>query len=266
MIGSGAQAERAGWGLHIASMAGTFLFDLLCIGIIMLFLHGGGILGIMSEDKEEEKETEVSFIAARLVKLGTPPEDGKSLPHRKVPALATGPKGSIPVSTELNPPENEPPSDEKALPFAVDDPKLREIFDTARAFAEIQDNPMVEGHPDGVPEGEVTDPALAKAGDLYATRLYKLFKGLWVVPSLITDKERQGLVVKVKIEIGADLKISSFKLVKKSGNGQFDASVVEIFKKFEAEGTRLPEPPDEIAEKLFDGGLVIRFHGKDYAG
>jgi hypothetical protein len=263
MTGSGVQAER-GLGLHVASIAGTFLFDLLFVGIIMLFIHGGGILGIMSE--EEEEETEVSFIVARLVKLGTPPEDTKSLPHRKVPALATGPRDNVPVSTELNPPENEPPSDEKALPFAVDDPKLREIFDTARAFAEVQDNPMVEGHPDGVPEGEVTDPALAKAGDLYATKLYKLFKGMWVVPSLITDKERQGLVVKVKLNIGFDLKITSFKLVKKSGNGQFDASVVEIFKKFEAEGTRLPEPPEEIAEKLFEGGLVIRFHGKDYAG
>jgi len=263
MIDSRAQAARPGWGLHAASVAGTIIFDLVFVGIIMLFIHGGGILGLVSD--EEEEETEVSFIVARLVKLGTPPEDTDSLPHRKVPALATGPKDKIPVSTELNPPENEPPSEEKALPFAVDDPKLREIFDTARAFAEIQDNPTVEGHPDGVPEGEVTDPALAKAGDLYATKLYKMFKNLWVVPSLITEKERQGLVVKVKIEIGTDLKISDYKLVKKSGNGQFDASVVEIFRKLEAEGRKLPEPPDEIAEKLFEGGLVIRFHGKDYA-
>lgn len=250
----------------MASMAGTVVFDLLFVGMIIFFIHGGGIRWLSADRKEEESEKEVKFIVARLVKLGTPPEDSKAMPHRKVPALATGPKDQIPVSSELYPPDVQPPDEEKALPFAVEDPKLRKIFDTARAFAEITDNLMVEGHPDGVPEGEVTDPSLVKAGDLYATKLYRIFKNMWVVPSLIPAGERIALIVKVKLVIGPDLKIHDYKFVKKSGNGQFDSSVIEIFKKFEAENKRLPEPPDEIASKLFEGGLVIRFHGKDYEG
>ncbi len=251
--------------LHLASVFGTVFFDFVALCAIVLFLHGGKVLGLSDDSRQEEEEKELEFIVARLVKLGTLPEE-TAMPQRKVPALATGPRDKIPVSTELDPPPVQPSSEDKALPFAKEDPKLRKIFDTARAFAQITDNPMVEGLPDGVPEGEVTDPALIKAGDLYATKLYRIFKGLWVVPSLITDKERSGLVVKVKLTIGPDLKIHDYNLVKRSGNSQFDGSVVEIFKKFEADDKRLPEPPDEIAGKLFEGGLVIRFHGKDYSG
>ena len=265
MVRQGIDSGHGGAALHLVSVGGTFLFDLLFVGAILAILRGGALLGLIAEEEPAE-EKEVSFIAARLVKLGTPPEDSKALPHRKVPALATGPKDTVPLSTEMNPPDNPPPEGKAALPFAVEDPKLREIFDTARAFAEVTDNPVVEGMPDGVPEGEVTDPALAKAGDLYATKLYKIFKNLWVVPSLISEKERMTLVAKVKLVIGADLKIHDATIVKKSGNGQFDGSVMEIFKKFEAENMRLPEPPDEIAGKLFEGGLVIRFHGKDFQG
>jgi hypothetical protein len=258
-----ARDDRYAWMLHLASVAGTIVFDLAAAGVILVLVHSGKILGLGADQGEEKEEKEVQFVVATLVKLGTP-ADPSAPPHRKVPALATGPKGKIPVSTELNPPEVQPADQETAPSFAVDDPKLRKIFDTARAFAEISDHPMVEGLPDGVPEGEVTDPALVKAGDMYATKLYRIFKNLWVVPSLISQKEREGLVVKVRVVISPGLKISDYKIVKKSGNSQFDGSVVEIFKKFDAEGKTLPEPPDEIASKLFEGGLVIRFHGKDY--
>lgn len=248
---------------HLAGLMGTILFDLIsAIVAVVVWQAGSSVKSIREKDALEGKS--MKFVVARLVKLGKPPEDSTALPHKKVPALPTGPKDKIPVSRKWNPLDVKGHQREELPPFAVEDKKLRKVFDTARAFARITDNPAVEGFPDGVPEGEVTDRSLAAEGDVYATKLYRIFKNLWVVPSLLSDKEIEGLTVKVRITIGIDLKIHDYKIVRSSGNSQFDASVIEIFKKFERSGMRLPEPPDEVAAKLFEGGLVIRFHGRDY--
>jgi len=250
--------------IHLLSLFFTVFLNIIALGTLF-FISKTGLAGESGKGKEDNfgKKEPIQFIPATLVKLGTPPDPDGVL-HRKVPALATGPKDKIPVSTELNVPKKNYPEDEKAPMFAVEDSKIRKVFEKARAFAEITDNPAIEGLPDGVPEGEVTDPSLVKAGNIYATKLYRIFKEMWVVPSYMSQKEIESLMVKVRVIISPDLKISDYKLVKKSGNSGFDASVIEIFKKFETEGRSLPEPPDEIASKLFEGGLEIRFYGKDF--
>jgi len=204
----------------------------------------------------------INFIAARLVRQGKPP-DPKKLPDRIVPALPTAPPKTIPLDqNEAKAPPPQKPKEE-AQPDAVKDDKLRKVFNRARAFGEVTDNNVEEGSPDGVPEGEVTDPNEAALGDLYATRLYRLFKDRWVVPTLIAEKELDKMSCQVVIQLDADLSIHKFQIFKSSGNQLFDDSVLNAIQRVRDEVRKLPEPPSEIAPILFSAGMVLRFHGKD---
>ncbi len=204
------------------------------------------------------------FVEARLLKLGEIKDDTK-LPDRVVPPKATAPEEVLPLDTNENKPEPPKKAEEKKeiQPDAVPDDKLREVFEKARAFAEIQDDFVPEGHPDGVPDGDVTDPALASMGATYGRRIMRLIQERWVVPTLISDTERNKLKVKIILKFDPEMTIIDFKILKKSGNKLFDDSVSNAIEQLQKDVKHLPEPPDEIAPNIYGGGLAVNLYGAD---
>jgi hypothetical protein len=203
------------------------------------------------------------YIEARLLKWGEVKDDTK-LPDRIVPALPTAPEEVLPLDTNENKPEpevvEETPEPQRD---AVTDDKLREVFDKARAFAEIQDDYIPEGHPDGVPDGDVTDPALASLGATYGHRIKRIFLERWIVPTLLGEDLLAKLKVKVNIQVGADMTIGEVEFLKESGNAMFDDSVQNAIDRVTKEERTLPPPPEAIASRIFGGGINLTFHGKE---
>lgn len=200
------------------------------------------------------------YIEARILKLGEEKDDSK-LPDREVPAMPTAPDEVLPLDTDENRAEPEEKEKPERQRDAVSDDKLREVFDRARAFAEIQDDYVPEGHPDGVPDGDVTDPALASMGATYGRRVVREIGVRY--PTLLDEGTLKGLRAKVHIRVGADMRVIDFAFKKKSGNQLFDDAIQNSIDRLIAERRPLPDPPEAIAGAIFGGGIVITFHGRD---
>jgi len=219
-------------------------------------------LSFIDNTEKTSKLQPVSFIPARLLKLGRPPQEKKQMPDRQVPALQTAPPDSIAVSTEMNPPEQK--TEQKERPAsAIEDEIWRQAQARARAYAEIQDKINEEGSPDGVEYGTETDPAKVTAGNLYATYLYKIFRERWTIPTLIDENSQKSLKCQVFIKINPSLRITDSIITKSSGNRLFDDSVLASIQKVDAEVQHLRQPPEIIKEYIFQYGIQMNFYGND---
>jgi hypothetical protein len=206
----------------------------------------------------------LEYVEARLLKLGEI-KDPDALPDRIVPALPTAPEEVIPLDRDAHKPEpaEKKPKKPKKQADAVTDDKLRQVFDRARAFAEIQDDYIPEGHPDGVPDGDVTDPALASMGQTYGRRITRLIQERLVVPTLISEAQKSKLSAKILLRFDIDMTISKFEFVRRSGNKLFDDAIQTAIDRVRLEVRNLPAPPEVIAPTVFGGGIAIRINGRD---
>ncbi|MCP4674570.1 MAG: TonB C-terminal domain-containing protein [Deltaproteobacteria bacterium] len=219
----------------------------------------------LSDDEEEGTMEPFEYVEARLLKWGEI-KDKEALPDRIVPALPTAPEEVLALDRNENKPEPDPKKKvkkPKRQAGAVTDDKLRQVFDKARAFAEIQDDYIPEGHPDGVPDGDVTDPALASMGATYGRRITRLIQERLIVPTLISEGQKRKLKAKILLKFDIDMTIASFKFLKKSGNAMFDDAIQNAVDRVRLEVRNLPTPPEAIAPKVFGGGIAIKIHGKD---
>jgi hypothetical protein len=245
----------------VALAAGVLSVAALCGFLLALpkIASAGGILDSKTDAKTEPFE----YIEARLLKWGEI-KDKDALPDRIVPALPTAPEDVIALDRNENKPTpEETEKKEKRQAGAVVDDKLRNVFDKARAFAEVQDDYIPEGHPDGVPDGDITDPALASIGATYGHRIKRIFLERWIVPTLLSEKALEKLKVKVNIRVDIDMVIVSVVFLTKSGNEIFDDSVRNAIDKVRVEVRSLPAPPEAIASNIFGGGLNLTFNGSE---
>lgn len=208
--------------------------------------------------------TPVSIMPARLLKLGEQPEEGK-LPDRIVPALPTAPNDGVPVAQKLDPPPPAEPQKTKRPLNPVEDDKLRDIFSRIRAFGEVTDHSTNQGHPMGVPGGDVSDPALAQAGSLWARQVIRVLKAYVTFPTIIPEPELKRLRCKVEVKVGRDLIPQEVKLARKgtSRNAFYDQAVLDGFEQMRVKRVKLPRPPQELEEALYGQGLKITFYGRD---
>ncbi len=246
----------------IAVVGGAMGVIMLC-GVLLALPVIATARGL-SGDEEEGTEVPFEYVEARLLKWGEI-KDKEALPDRIVPALPTAPDEVLALDRNENKPEPEQKKVKKPKrqAAAVSDDKLRQVFDKARAFAEIQDDYIPEGHPDGVPDGDVTDPALASLGATYGHRIKRLFLERWVVPTLLSEVQLKKLKAKVNIRVDIDMVIVTVKFLRKSGNGMFDDSVKNAIDKVRVEVRKLPSPPEVIASNIFGGGINLTFNGKE---
>jgi hypothetical protein len=230
----------------------------LAVGVLLLPLLAAAV----EEPAPKGAAQPFEYIEARLLKQGEIKDDTK-LPDRIVPALPTAPEEILPLDADENKAAVDDPKKIEKQPDAVTDDKLREVFDKARAFAEIQDDYVPEGAPDGVPDGDVTDPALASIGNTYAHKLMRVFADRLVYPTLLSDDELKRLKAKVHFRVDVDMVITDVEFIGKSGNAMFDDAVQNAIDKVRAEVRNLPSPPEAIAPIVFGGGINLTFNGAD---
>ena len=212
---------------------------------------------------EDQNDAPFEYIEARLLKFGEI-KDKEAMPDRIVPALPTAPEEVLAVDRNEQKPEPEKKRQkEKRQRQAVVDDKLRRVFDKARAFAEIQDDYVREGHPDGVPDGDVTDPALASMGSTYGHRIKSIINERLTIPNLIAEDQLKKLKVKILLKFDIDMTIVQFKFLNRSGNRLFDDSIQNAIDRVRAEVKKLPTPPEAIAGVVFGRGIAITLHGAD---
>ena len=210
--------------------------------------------GLMKEKQEPFEER--TIVEARFVKLGKE-LDPRKLPNREVPRLTTAPPDQVAVSK--NPQDHLIPDAGKPPPNATPD-AVRRLGDRAQIFAEIAEQYDREGRPEGLEDGTEKQ---ARAGDLWAAQVYKMFRQGWIVPTTISDDERRGLVTDVDLRIGDDLRIRDYRVRKPSGNALFDQSVVNRIEELKREGVALPDPPEDMAAVYKGKALGLRFRGRD---
>jgi hypothetical protein len=215
------------------------------------------------EDDYNTDDKPFEYIEARLLKFGEI-KDKEAMPDRIVPALPTAPEEVL--ALDKNEQKTKPKKKakrEKRQRTAVADDKLRKVFEKARAFAEIQDDYVPEGHPDGVPDGDVTDPALASMGSTYGYRIKSIINERRTIPNLISTDQLKKLRVRILLKFDIDMSIIEFKFLRRSGNRLFDDSIQNAIDRVRAEVRQLPSPPEAIAGVVFGKGIAITLHGAE---
>jgi len=103
-----------------------------------------------------------------------------------------------------------------------------------------------EGDKKGVPNGDVTDPALALKANMYARQISVMIKRNWNIPSIISADELKKLKTEIYFRITYSGEVYDVKIRTSSGNHVYDSSVIEAVKKT----GRLPLPDDKNLKKL----------------
>ena len=188
-------------------------------------------------------------IIAKLVALGRP-RDVHLLPRKEAPAPAAAPAPA---------PASKPATDLRPSAPAKRAPTRSELMERALARAAGKATPETREQPDPERAGSATGSpqgtaATAEEGDAYFTAVHDAILENYVVPSVISERERLYLAASVVAFIGADGRILKHEFQKKSGNGFFDQALELAIQK-----TRLPAPPPDLARSLRDSGVVLNF-------
>jgi len=185
-------------------------------------------------------------IIAHMVALGKP-RDPHLLPRKDLapPAAAASPM-TVPVpSSKPSPaPRKREPTRQELMQRAL-------ARATGRAEPREEPDPERAGSAKGAPEGTA---ATAEEGDAYFTAVHDAILENYVVPSVISERERLYLSASVLAWIGPGGQILKHEFQKKSGNAFFDQALELAIQR-----TKLPPPPAEIAKSLRDTGVVLNF-------
>jgi hypothetical protein len=195
-------------------------------------------------------------IQARVLQLGVE-LDPRQLPNRRVPILRTDvpePAPSKRAPTEQPPPRERP----ERQPDSVSD-LMQRLSQEAQTFAEREERRVQEGDPEGIEGGERE----ASEGDVYAGRLASFFRRGWQVPTTIDRDSLRGLTTRVTVFIGDDLRVMRFRVVRSSGNPDFDLGVEQQLQRLVDGQAVIPPPPEETASNYLGREVGFQFNGRD---
>jgi hypothetical protein len=187
-------------------------------------------------------------IIAHLVALGRP-RDPRLLPRKESPPPSAASR-PIPVPSTAATPSAAPHKPE---------PSRSELMERALARARGKADPETREPPDpervGSASGSVEGTAAtAEEGDAYFTAVHDAILEHYVVPSVISERERLYLAASVLAWIGPDGRILRHEFQKKSDNAFFDQALELAIQK-----TQLPPPPANLARSLRDNGVLLNF-------
>jgi outer membrane biosynthesis protein TonB len=182
-------------------------------------------------------------VIAHLVALGKP-RDPRLLPRKEsAPPVAAAP-ASVP---------EKPGSSKMAAPpqkLTRQELMERALAGAARRTRDEKPDPERAGEETGSVEGTA---ATAEEGEKYFGEVEDAIHQNYVVPSVISERERMYLSATVVIYIARDGSIVKHVMTKPSGNSFIDQALVLALQR-----TRLPPPPPELA-KLVREGVEINF-------
>jgi TonB family protein len=194
-------------------------------------------------------------IIARMVALGKP-RDQRLLPRKENPFPTAGASKVAPPAPAVassSPPPGKAPS--RPAPRA---PTRAEMM--ARALAGVRaDAPSQAREPDperaGASDGSaIGTAATAEAGEKYFGEVHDIIQQNYVVPSVISERERMALGATIVVWIAADGRLLRHRMEKPSGNAFFDRALETAIAR-----SKLPPPPPELARELALGGVGINF-------
>jgi hypothetical protein len=225
---------------------------LVLVGIVAtVALHGGvaGFVWLTRSGAEAAKPPGPgTFVDAQLVRFGKP-RDLSFLPHKEGVVKSAKPEG-IKVA-----------KDEKALPRLdkEEPPDKKDPLKNTRAefFKNLKDDDRPEAMSEG--EGSLTGSRAGTAteakGDPYILELIDKIGSAWTVPTTIKDSELANLSVDACLTIGESGALTSYKIIKTSGNSQFDSSLEAALSTIKT----LPPPPDRFRAAAARGRLCPTF-------
>jgi hypothetical protein len=184
-------------------------------------------------------------VIAHLVALGKP-RDPRLMPRKEseAPAAAAAP-ASVPQQTGA--PSKSVPSRQLTRQELME----RALAGAARRTRDEKPDPERAGQETGSPGGTA---ASAEEGEKYFGEVEDRIHANYVVPSVISERERLYLSATVVIYIARDGSIVKHVMTKPSGNTFIDQALVLALQR-----TRLPAPPAELAKLVRDEGLEINF-------
>jgi TonB family protein len=194
-------------------------------------------------------------IIARMVVLGKP-RDQRLLPRKEDPFPTTGASKvapPAPVVASSAPPPGKAPSRPAPRP-----PTRAELM--ARALAGVRaDAPSQAREPDperaGATDGSaIGTAATAEAGEKYFGEVHDIIQQNYVVPSVISERERMTLSATIVVWIARDGRLIRHRMESPSGNAFFDRALESAIAL-----SKLPPPPPELARDLAVGGVGINF-------
>jgi len=198
-------------------------------------------------------------VIARLVAQGKPRPKGQ-LPRKETPppAAAAAAPASVPATSKS---KLAPPSKTAPAKRAPRQPTRQELMQRALALAgasagvtkgrEHEAPSEREGLSEGSPEGSATDP---QVGEKYFSEVHEAILANYVLPSVISERERMYLKATLVAFIGPDGSLLRHQVVKPSGNALFDQALELALKK-----TKLPAPPAELQKSLRNDGVELNF-------
>ena len=184
-------------------------------------------------------------VIAHLVALGKP-RDPHLMPRRETPPPGAAPSVPRPVLSQ---------DPVKSAPAVKRPPTRQELMERAIAraagHADVKPDEERTGQKTGSPEGTAQ---AAEEGDAYFSAVHDAILENYVVPSVISERERLYLSASVLAYIGKDGHILKYEFQKKSGNAFFDQALEIAIQR-----TKLPPPPPELARSLRDNGIGLNF-------
>lgn len=226
-------------------------------------LHAAILAAALWLPKLMEREVAVRKpVIARLVALGKPRPKG-ALPRKETggaPPVASAPISTpSPTPSKLTAPHSRAPQSPRKP--APKQPSRQELMKRALAQAAGQsvaaerqsEEPPVER--EGIAEGSAEGTAsTAEIGDKYFTAVHDAILQNYVLPSVISERERLYLKASLVAYIGTDGTLLRHTILKPSGNAIFDQALELALQK-----TKLPAPPPELASSLRSDGVELNF-------
>lgn len=199
-------------------------------------------------------------IIARMVALGKP-RDARLLPRRESPppAAASSAPAPGPIAPLAQPAAPRAPGKAPSQPAQKHAPSRQELMQRALARATGRASSDSKEEPDPERAGSATGSAegtaqSAEEGDAYFTAVHDAILENYVVPSVISERERLFLSASMVVWIGPGGQLIKHDLQKKSGNAFFDQALELAIQR-----TKLPPPPQDLARSLRDTGVVLNF-------
>ena len=180
-------------------------------------------------------------VIAHLVALGKP-RDPRLMPRKESEAR--------PVATSVASKPGAPAATGPARELSRQEMMERALAGAARATKNEKPDPERAGQETGSPTGSA---ASAEEGEKYFGEVEDRIHQNYVVPSVISERERMYLSATVVIYIGKDGTILKHVMTRPSGNSFIDQALVLALQR-----TRLPAPPPELAA-LVREGVEINF-------
>lgn len=222
-----------------------FAISASLIGHILFFL-----IFFMPHNLDSKTDKSERVIITKLVALGVPRNE-KIMP--RISGNPVEPQKEIIINTEENNniAEKNLKKEEKKKEDEFSKKLLSSINKVKKMMNTRDDSPPI-GDPNGSPLGDSME---GQQGDIYLTEIYNRIKSNYIIPDIISEKQRKELRAIIVIYIDSNGKLIKYEFEKRSGNSHFDNALINAINR----SSPFKPPPKERAKIYKTEGIGINF-------